>query len=331
MPPEIGALLPEAGAAGAATPARAWRRHLLAVVACCLLALALNHGALAGAVRVWTGSVTYRFGMLAPFVVVLWLWWLSPRLATVRPSLGPMGLPVVAAGAALAALAESFDILVVQQLALVALWQALVLTLLGRRAFLALLAPLLYLYFAVPQGQELIAPLQAFTAEVSVLLTRLAGIPAQTDGVLIHAGGAVFHVTEACAGLRFLLVALAIGVLIAMFWFRSWRARLAFVALSLALPLIANALRVAGLIVLVETVGLQAALRVDHLTYGMVFSLALLVVQVAVAVRFGGSPVRPEPEPAGETEAPVPAGRLATIGAAAALLTLVPALAVRAL
>ena len=292
----------------------------------------LHRDAIVAAAATWASSPTYSYGILVPPVVAFLLWRQRAALRRMAPRPWPWGLVLVGGAALLATVGQVVAALVVEQLALVAILQAAALTILGPRAFRPLAFPLLYLYLAVPVGDGVIAPLQEFTAHLAVGLLQLLGVPARLDGLLIHIPSATFHVAEACAGLRFLLASLAIGLLLAYLFFGSWRHRLAFAALSIAVPIVGNGLRAAGVVLVAHLADSRFAVGVDHLTYGYVFTGLLLACLVALAALLG-TPRRvgadgPDCATPATAEA-VPRGRMLMTAAAVLLATAVPALAAR--
>ncbi|HEX6113701.1 MAG TPA: exosortase A [Geminicoccaceae bacterium] len=321
---------PVAGASkpGVAAWPAAWASAALGLLAVSATAAFLHWDAIVAAAATWRGSPTYGYGMLVPPVAV----WLVCRrrdvLRQTAPRPWPIGL-VLVGGAALAATAgQVVSALVVEQLALVAMLQAAALAIVGPTAFRLLAFPLFYLYLAVPVGDSLIAPLQEVTARFAVAALELVGVPVRLDGLLIQIPSATFHVAEACAGLRFLLASLAVGLLLAHLFFRSWWARLAFTALSIGLPILGNALRAAGVVLIAHLGDTRLALGFDHLTYGYLFTAVLLGCMVGLAAVLG-SPRRV----AGPLRSPVPRtaspGWTLTIAGGAVLATALPALAAR--
>ena len=292
----------------------------------------LHRDALVAAVATWISSPTYSYGMLVPPVVAWLIWRQRTELRQIAPRPWPWGLLLVGGAALVATIGQVVSALVVEQLALIALLQAATLTLLGPALFRRLWFPLFYLYLAVPLGAGLIAPLQEFTARVAVGLLDLLGVPARLDGLLIRLPGAAFHVAEACAGLRFLLASLAVGLLLAYLFLRGWWQRLLFTALSIALPIVGNGLRAAVVVLAAYRSDPSAALSVDHLTYGYAFTGLLLACLVGLAA-MSGSPRRAAAADLESAAVPTPAngsaGRIAPTAAAALLLTALPALAAR--
>jgi EpsI family protein len=183
-------------------------------------------------------------------------------------------------------LGAAADTLVVQQFALVAMVQALAVTVLGPRVSRVLAIPLLYLLFAVPFGSFLIAPLQDLTARFTVVALQLAGVPVRVDGLLLHIPSASFVVAEACAGVRFLLSTLALAVLAADLFYRSWTRWLAFMALAVAVPVVANVLRASSIILIAHWNGPRAAVAFDHVTYGLVFLGFVMLCLFALGLTF---------------------------------------------
>src|SRR6185437_11085158 len=100
------------------------------------------------------------------------------------------------------------------------------------RLYRVLLGPLLYLYFLVPFGGFITPQLQDFTTAFTTRGLDFVGIPNYSDGFSIQIPQGTFYVAEACAGLRFLVAAVAFGCLYALVIYRSpWR-RALFIAVS---------------------------------------------------------------------------------------------------
>jgi exosortase A len=305
----------------------AWATATLGLLAVGATTAFLHWDAIVAAATTWWSSPTYGYGMLVPPVVVWLVWRERDALRQTAPQPWPLGLILIGAAALAATVGQVVSALVLEQLALVAVIQAAALTIVGPAAFRPVAFPLLYLYLAVPVGDGLIAPLQELTARVAVGALELAGVPVRLDGLLIQIPSATFHVAEACAGLRFLLASVAVGLLLAYLFFRSWWARLSFTALSVVLPIVGNALRAAGVVLIAHGSGTPRALGFDHLTYGYLFTALLLGCMVALAAVLG-SPRRPRRLRPPRARKPSPACTLGVAGGAV-LLTALPALAAR--
>jgi exosortase A len=145
-----------------------------------------------------------------------------------------------------------------------------------------LIFPLSFLILCVPMGEELVPSLQNVTADISVYLVELVGIPVYREGLYIYIPNGTFEVAEACSGIRFLIAMIAIGVLYAYLFYQNiWR-RLGFVLLSIIIPILANGIRAFGIIYIGHVSDMTQAVGADHLVYGWVFFSIVLMLLMAV-------------------------------------------------
>lgn len=259
----------------------------------------------AAAIRTWSSSATYNHGWLI-LPIALWLAWSRrDRLAGLRPEPAPW-LALLALPPALAWLAaERLGIMEGRQFAAIGFVWVLALAVLGWRACRAMAAPLLYLVFLVPFGAFVTPALQTITARMIDHLLDLTDIPHYVDDLIIETPAGVFLVAEACAGLRFLIAAIAFGALYAFVMFRSPGRRLIVMALALVVPILANGVRAFGIVLLGHYLGSAEAAAADHVVYGWVFfSVVILLLILA------GLPFREDQAP--EPAAPVAAAQAPT-------------------
>jgi exosortase len=165
------------------------------------------------------------------------------------------------------------------------LW-ILVLTVFGERVCRAMTAPLAYLVFLVPFGAFTTPALQDVTAWMIELGLRFWGISYYRDGLLIQTTAGLFHVAEACAGLRFLIAALAFGALYAFVLFRSPGRRILVMVLALVVPVVSNGIRALGIVVIAEYLGSADAAAADHVIYGWGFFSAVLLLLTLAGLPF---------------------------------------------
>ncbi len=282
--PRVGELGAGAGAGSQSRKSWAFAAAILALGSVGLVALIWETAA--STVQTWANSSLYSHGFLIIPVCGFLLWRRRNALARLAPRPNYWGIAVIVLMALAWRVGEAAATLIVQQLAMVGMIQALFLTVVGARVIRVMTFPLFYLYFAVPFGSFLIAPLQIFTAEFIVGILQSVGVPVQLDGLLIHIPKASFLVAEACAGARFLLATLAVGVLAANLFYRSWTRRLLFVGLSIAVPIIANGLRASGIVLIAHLSNLELAVGFDHVTYGLVFLSFVMLSLLALGVTF---------------------------------------------
>ena len=251
-----------------------------------IVLLALFWEAAAAAVHTWSTSSSFNHAFLILPICgyLVWLRWRRLEALTPRPSYPGLALMALAGLGWL--LGDITGLLVIEQLALVGMIQALTLTVLGWRITRAMLFPLFYLFFAVPIGEFMVAPLQDFTAVFVVRALQMTGMPVFLDGIFISIPSGNFEVAETCAGVRFLTATTALGFLGANLFYRSnWR-RILFVALAIIIPIIANGMRAYGIVMIAHLSDYEIAVGVDHLVYGWVFFGFVTVVLLLVGMTF---------------------------------------------
>lgn len=233
--------------------------------------LALYFASMRSLFDVWIRSATFAHGfIIAP--ISAWLVWRQRaywRHVPIRPAL--LALPVLAATGAAWLLAMVASVQVLHQFCLVLLVIGSVVAIGGVALGRALAFPLAYLLLAVPFGEVFIAPLIDFTTAFCVMTLQALGIPVFRENNYLTLPTGTWSVVEACSGLRYLIASLAMGAVYAYLTYRSaWR-RLAFIVVSLVVPVIANGMRAALIILLGHYSDMSLALGVDHLIYGWVF------------------------------------------------------------
>lgn len=222
-------------------------------------------------VDIWSRSDTFAHGfMILP--ISLWLIWTRrDLLASVNPRpawwvallLLPLGFGWL--------LAWLVDVAVIQQLALVAMLITGVWAILGHKLGSVLLFPLFFLFFAVPIGEGLVAPMMDFTALSTVWMIEMTGIPVYREGLYFNLPSGNWSVVEACSGVRYIIASVTVGVLYAYLTYRSWTRRILFVVVSAIVPIFANSLRAYMIVMLGHMSDMTIATGADHLVYGWVF------------------------------------------------------------
>lgn len=248
-----------------------WRSPVVLAGLLVLAVLALYWQTVLSMEAIWSRSETFTHGYLIAPISLFLIWQRRKILAAIAPTPDPWGLPVLVLIGVVWLLAHYASVMVIEQLAMVAMIAATVWTVLGRRMFWAMLFPLAFLFFAVPVGEELIPPLMDFTANFTVAALQLSGIPVYREGLFFEIPSGRWSVVEGCSGVRYLIASVTLGCLYAYLTYRSPLRRTVFVLLSIIVPIIANGLRAYMIVMIAHLSDMKLALGVDHFIYGWVF------------------------------------------------------------
>ncbi|MDP2901859.1 MAG: exosortase A [Methylovulum sp.] len=222
-------------------------------------------------VGTWYHSSSYNHGfVIAP--ISLWLCWSRrSNYLALCPAISWIALIAVVANGFLWLVADLVNIQVIKQFAVVGMLTSGFWTILGNRVTSNLLFPLGYLFFMVPVGSELIAPLMEFTATLSVYLIRLSGIPVFREGLNLTLTSGNWTVAEACSGINYLIASISLGVVYAYITFSNYWKRALFVLLAIIVPILANGIRAYLIVMLGHFSNMTLAVGVDHIIYGALF------------------------------------------------------------
>jgi exosortase A len=297
-----------------------------------VLAVAAGLGALlvlywqtaASAVAQWHSSSAYSYGYLIAPIALFLIWRERPRLAHehIRPT--AVGVAVTLVFGAVWLLADFLSIAEGRHIALVGMIQGVVLAIVGLRIYRILLFPLSYLWLMVPSGTFLLGPLQRLSHDGAVLMIGASGIPVFAEGTFIQVPEGGFIVEPGCAGLNFLLTALALSLLYGKLTYTSVRARVLCVLTALGVAVVANIARIYLIIVLTQITHRKLDIADDHLLYGWGFFALIMLGMMWLGGRFArpGKTTAPAPEPIGMR--PVPAARLSAAVVAAVFAAAIP-------
>lgn len=185
---------------------------------------------------------------------------------------------------------------VFQHAAVFGILPLLVLAVLGLNVAKVIWFPLLFSLFSIPVGEELIPLFQVVTADISVKMLVWSGIPVFREGLFIQVPEGKFLVAEACSGIRFFVSTVMLGALCSYLFFNSFKKRLAFLLFSIILPIIANAIRAYGIMLVGHLSGMEYAVGADHLIYGWVFFAIVTILLIYIAYFFRETDIHSSPE-----------------------------------
>ena len=259
-----------------------WRLPLLTLALSFAMLLALTADTTVSMVSLWLAATTYNHCFLVLPIALVLIWMKRSHLAALTPRQEMLALVPLLGFALLWLIGRAGQIQLFEHLALVGMAISVVIALLGRHIAKAIAFPLAFLFFMVPFGDVFVPGLQQFTANFSVVLLRLTGVPVFHDGIMIETPSGLFEVAEACAGIRFLIANIMVGALFAYLALRGlWKWAL-FMALAVILPIVANGLRAFGIILIAYLTDNQYAAGVDHIVYGWGFFAAIMIAFLAI-------------------------------------------------
>src|SRR6266404_4300418 len=235
---------------------------------------------------------TFSHGFLIFPICVYLVWQRRDRLRPLKPKPAFWALPVLILLAFGWLLGHVAAIGVVQQFCFVAMIVVMAWGVSGTTGTLAMLMPLTFALFAVPFGEAFVPKLQDFSAWSAVGMLDFFGIPVLLEGRFITVPSGKWEVAEACSGIRFVTASLAVGFLFAGLLYKTWTRRVAFFAASVVVPILANAVRVFGIILLAYLSGNRIAVGVDHILYGWLFFTIVMGLLLLVGGWWGEKPER---------------------------------------
>jgi len=274
MPPNPHDGLPQKPVVSAALTTKRWlewRMPALLVVALIVAVFALFWQTTWSMVSIWMRSETFTHGFLILPISAYLIWQRREDLLRCTPAPNWWGIPVMIVIGLGWLIAHSASVLVIEQLAMVAMVPTVVWALLGWQTTRVIIFPLFFLFFAVPMGEELIPPMMDFTANFTVSMLQLTGIPVYREGTFFEIPSGHWSVVEGCSGVRYLIASVTLGCLYAYLTYRSISRRLIFAVLAVIVPVIANGLRAYMIVMIAHLSDMRLALVVDHLIYGWVF------------------------------------------------------------
>jgi exosortase A len=282
---------------------------------CGIAAIVIFSATVSSMVSSWTATETYTHGFLVLPSFLYMAWNRRKRLALLPSTPSLLGFVLVAVATLCWMFGRIAGVQLVQQLALVAVLQALVWAIFGARVARELLGPLALLFFAVPVGEGLVPALQDFTAFFAVRSLQLSGVPVLQQGRFITTTAGSWVVAEACSGVSYVIPAAMLGVVFCFFSYKRWSRHTTFMIAALAAPILVNGLRVYIIIMLAQLAerfpslsGVSNAVHQfwGHRLYGTIIFAVMMFVLFKVGSRWAELPSRlapagPAPEPLHQT------------------------------
>ena len=273
----------------------AWRNHVLALGIVVILILAEFHHAVSAALTVWVVSPTFSHCFLILPIVAWLIWEKRDVLRATTPTVEPYALLLILPLLAGWWLGQLLAVNEIIQYAVVGLIQTAVFALLGPKVVRQIWFPVFFLLFLVPTGEYLTGPMQRFATQFVDVGLNIFGIPHYTEGTVIELTNGRFEIAEACAGLRFLIATVTLGVLFSYLVYQRIYKVVLFLFASAIIPLVGNGLRCLGIILLAHFTNNALGVGADHIIYGWGFNVAILLAVIFVGSMFRDAPEKSSP------------------------------------
>lgn len=241
-------------------------------------------------VTIWLRDSAYNHGLFILPIAAFMAWERRERLAGLSIEPYWPGIIIVAGFAFTWLASRGASIMEGEQISYVGMVQGLILTVLGRKIFRAQLLPILYLWLLVPTGGFLIPGLQAIATWLAQNLLQLTSIPFFVEQFYFQLPVGLFFVAPGCAGLNFLLAALALSIVYVDLVFVGWKRKIICILIWLGVAILANGVRIFGILWIAEISNRQLDIVDDHILYGWGFFIIILIGLMYVGQRFSNMP-----------------------------------------
>jgi exosortase len=257
-------------------------------------------------VRKWARDPQYSHGYLVPLFSLYLLWWRREKLPAAPAGPNWWGAVLLACALVLRAAGVYWYFSWFEAVSLLPLLAGAALLLGGGPALRWSWPAIAFLIFMIPLPHRvetgLAHPLQRVATKTAAYTLQTLGLPALTEGNVIHVHEAQIGVVEACSGLGMLLLFFALAVGLAIRVRRPLLDRLVIVASAAPVAVAANVIRITVTAFLHVTVGGRWADLVFHELAGwlmMPLALGMLWVELYILSRLlvplperGRGPVR---------------------------------------
>ena len=263
-----------------------WTLHLVALAIIIAAMGAIFFRDIKAAVEVWWNYPAYSHCFLIIPISAWLIWERHLSITSDRPACSPLALFGAIPCLLLWFVGEFASITEFRQFSIIGLAEVFVVAILGWHIFRKISFACLYLFFLVPTGQYLIPPLQEITAKFVDIGLSIFRIPYFRDGLVFELVNGRYEIAEACAGLRFLVATVALGVLFAHLVYRKKAKIILFLAACCVVPVIGNGIRALLTVMVANYTNNQVAVGFDHIVYGWMFAVAIIFVLLFIGSAF---------------------------------------------
>ncbi|GGC72749.1 exosortase A [Marinobacter halophilus] len=228
--------------------------------------------------HLWYGSIIYNHGFLVLGGIFFLLYQRRQALRALSVNGSALGLFLLTGSVAALILSQAADIrlfrLILAPLIILfwgwSIW--------GKPFVTAAGGPILLLVFAVPVWDDFSPLLQHITVFFNTILLQTADIPATIHEFFIILEVGTFLVEDGCSGVRYLMVALFLAAFYGQLYYRSTTRIALLIVIAGLLSMLANWIRVFGIIAAGHYTDMETSLIEDHELFGWVVFIILTLV-----------------------------------------------------
>ncbi|MBS8238983.1 EpsI family protein [Marinobacter lipolyticus] len=228
--------------------------------------------------QLWYDSIIYTHGYLVLAGVLYLLYLRRDALAGLTITGSGIALFLLTGASALLLFAQAADIRFIRLILvpfLILFWGW---SIWGKGFVTTAGGPILLLLFAAPFWDDFSPLLQHITVFFNTFFLNLADIEATIREFYIELEVGTFLVENGCSGVRYLMVALFLGSFYGQLYYRSFPRTALLVVIAGLLSMVANWLRVFGIIAAGHYTNMETSLVEDHELFGwIVFLLVTLI------------------------------------------------------
>ncbi|WP_421921549.1 exosortase A [Marinobacter salarius] len=226
----------------------------------------------------WYDSIVYNHGFLVLAGTLFLLYLRRESLATLSINASPLALFLLAGASVVLLLSQAADIRVFRLLLvplLIVFWGW---SIWGTAFLKAAGGPIMLLVFGVPIWDDLSPLLQHITVFFNDIFLQIADIDATIKEFYIILEVGTFLVENGCSGVRYLMVALFLGSFYGQLHYRSYVPTVLLVVIAALLSMLANWIRVFGIIAAGHYTSMETSLVDDHELFGWVIFIIFTLV-----------------------------------------------------
>lgn len=236
--------------------------------------------------ELWGGdAIIYSHGFVVLGALLFVLYLRRTALSTMPLSPSPMGLLALFLCCAAMLLAKSADIITARLFLLPFILVSWGWALWGWRFVRLAGAPIMLLIFAVPIWDDFSPIFQQLTVWVNDALLSLVHIKATISAFYITIPNGTFHVAGGCSGVRYLMSGLFLASLYSILYFSRKKQSIQLILFSALFSIIANWIRVFGIIVVGYQTDMKSSMVHHHEMWGWVVFVVVALIPLFYVAR----------------------------------------------